>query len=194
MKRGLFIVLEGIDGSGKGTQTKLLKSFFKRKKKKFWITSEPTNSTFGKLARVNLKKKNKDNLYIQLLFVLDRYEHLKQIENKIKKGVFVISDRYFLSSLAYASLDRKTELFEELNKKFPLPDLCFYLDIPVSKALQRIKKDRASRELFENKKDLEKVRNTFNFLSRKYACIIINAEKPKQKIFEDITRILNKII
>ncbi len=194
MRRGLFIVLEGIDGSGKGTQARLLKKFLKKKKKKVWLTSEPTNSYFGRLARKHLKKKDKDNIYLQTLFVLDRHHHLNEILKKIKRGIFVVCDRYFLSSFAYSSLDKKTNLFEELNKKFPLPDLCFYLDISAKKALNRIKKDSLSRELFENKSDLEKVRKSFLYLSQKYACIKINAEQKRESVFQDIAVILEKII
>lgn len=194
MRRGLFIVLEGIDGSGKGTQAMLLKKFLQKKKKKVWLTSEPTNSYLGRLARKHLKKKDKDNIYLQTLFTIDRYHHLTDILKKIKQGVFIICDRYFLSSLAYSSLDKKTHLFEELNKKFPLPDLCFYLDVSAKKALARIKKDRSSKELFENKSDLEKVRKSFQYLSQKYACIKINAEQKKENVFQDIKIILEKII
>src|SRR5271157_2800418 len=100
-----FITLDGMDGSGKSTQTKKLASYFRSHKKKVFETTEPTKTTiFGKMFRENLKSKQYNNIIDAFLISSDRVLHCNEIKNHLKKGEIVISDRYVFSTIAYQSL------------------------------------------------------------------------------------------
>lgn len=115
MKRGIFIVLEGPDGSGQSTQTELLARWFKKNNRRVFVTKEPTNSLIGGIIRSILKKEwQVDMKTLQLLFAADRAYHLRaEIEPFLKKGIDVISDRYILSTLAFGSLEEELEWLKE---------------------------------------------------------------------------------
>ena len=100
---GKFIVVEGLDGSGKSAQVDLVIEYLRKNGKDVVVTKEPTtDSESGRKVRQALKKEIfVEPLELQALYVQDRKEHL---ENKIipalKAGKFVITDRYFFSSFA----------------------------------------------------------------------------------------------
>src|SRR4030042_1302074 len=95
-KKGLFIVFEGLDGSGQTTQIGLLERYLKMKGKKIHVTSEPSNSMIGGLIRALLTKYWKlSNVGMQLLYCADRAHHLEnEILPALKKGNIVICSRY----------------------------------------------------------------------------------------------------
>src|SRR5437870_3245745 len=106
MKKNIFIALEGIDGSGKSTQAKLLSDKMQKEGLKVYLTCEPTGSPIGSLIRNILKgKMEADHRVIAGLFVADRLEHLLHKTNGILKKLAndftVITDRYYFSSYAY---------------------------------------------------------------------------------------------
>ena len=192
--KGKFIVFEGIDGAGKSTQAKLLYQFFKKQKKKVFLTSEPTKGVIGKIVRIFLEKKEKLNaLGLQLLFCADRAHHLEKIVFPyLKKGYYVISDRYFFSTIAYGLLEvRDFSWLYQLNRKFPLPDITFLLDLPVKEALNRIKKDRGKISFFEKEKFLKEARKNYLFLKKKFPNIILlDGQKSIFDIFEEVKKYL----
>src|SRR6185437_13792343 len=99
MKKNLFIALEGIDGSGKSSQVKLLANKLERAGHKVYATFEPSDGTIGTMVRGILKGDTKaDNRTIAALFLADRLDHLLNEKNgvvkKIAEGFTVISDRY----------------------------------------------------------------------------------------------------
>src|SRR4051794_21655867 len=106
MAKNLFIALEGIDGSGKSSQAKLLAAKLESMGHKVYLTMEPTTGTVGAvLLNILRKKAEADHSTIALLFAADRIEHLlnKQdgIMKKLSEGYTVITDRYYFSSYAY---------------------------------------------------------------------------------------------
>src|SRR5665213_3456608 len=108
MKKNFFIAFEGIDGSGKSTQVKLLAERLEKAGLKVHTTFEPTESPMGKLIRdVFNHRMEADHRTIAALFVADRLNHLLNKTNGILKmldeGYTVITDRYYLSSYAYQS-------------------------------------------------------------------------------------------
>ncbi len=125
-----FIVLEGLDGSGTTTQIKMLSDKFKNSGIKLLVTAEPTDNRIGRIIRETLHHKYKikpDTL--ALLFAADRNEHLfgkKGIIDYLDEGYYVISDRYFFSSIAYQSLNCDLDWVIALNN-FPLPEYLFLL-------------------------------------------------------------------
>src|SRR5262245_48963099 len=114
-QRGRFIVIEGVDGSGSTTHTKLLSKALKKRGFRVHITCEPTTGPIGALIRQVLQKRitspgeaGPQSLgwsTMALLFAADRLDHLdSEVIPSLRTGEWVISDRYDLSSLAYQSL------------------------------------------------------------------------------------------
>ncbi len=174
----MFIVIEGIDGSGKSTQAKLLYNYLKKVRKCF-LTKEPTDTKIGLFIKSLIKNKNLNSDAVELLFMADRAEHVKEIEEKLKQNNIVICDRYYFSTIAYGSaLGLNKEWLENANKVFLKPDLTIIIDINPALALKRINLRKHKKQYFEKAKFLNKVRKEYKSLSKKYNNIfIINANK-----------------
>ncbi|HNW09342.1 MAG TPA: dTMP kinase [bacterium] len=190
---GKFIAIEGLDGSGASTQTARIADHFKTGKKSFWTTQEPTSSVIGGIIKSSLTGdwKMVNPYSLQLLFAADRANHLtKDIIPRLAKGLTVITDRYFLSSLAYGSLDiNDDDWLYNINSQFILPDLTILLKVSPKVCLTRIKDNRQSLELFEQAEKLQKVWRAYELLSKKYPGIkVIDGEKPEKEVFEEIIR------
>lgn len=196
MKQGLFITLEGPDGSGQSTQTDLLSRWLEKRDQKVFVTKEPTNSMVGGIIRVILKKEWKvDPVTFALLFVADRAHHVnKEIKPLLKKNVHVISDRYILSTLAFESDKVNIEWLKLINKRFPKPDLIFILNVPGKICTERIRKSRFGFEYFETSEKLENVRKNYLKLKDHFpnTYVIKGYGRSKEKINEEIINIMKK--
>ncbi len=187
----MFIVFEGLDGSGQSTQAQLLEDYLKKDKKvSAVLTKEPTNKPpIGVLIRQILKKEiSVSPAALQLLFCADRSEHLEKIiKPALKENKYIISDRYFYSPIAYGSLGLNTDWLIEINKPFLSPDIVFLLKVRPQVCMERIDKNRDKREFFEESEKLKKVWQTYELLSRKFLNIkIIDGEKNREEVFEEI--------
>jgi len=192
---GKFIVFEGLDGSGQSTQTRLLKDFLTKKGYQVVSTKEPTfSSKAGKKIRAILKRAvDVRAQQLQKLFAQDRKEHLeKLIIPALKEGKIVISDRYFFSSFAYgraSGLNLKWLI--KINDEFLLPDITFLLKVSPKICLERIKKRKRKKTLFEEKEILEEVWKNYQKLTKKFGSIyVINGEKARDKVFKEIKKII----
>jgi len=157
---GIFVVLEGIDGSGKTSIALSLKDKLASNNYKTIITREPTFFESGRLLRkyLNLFDLNKrDPIYEALLFAADRMLHVNSfIKPLLSKGYIVICDRYFYSSLVYQSTDGVPEDWIRIINKYALqPDCAFFIDVPPNIAMNRIANHKKS--MFETLNFLEKV-------------------------------------
>ena len=196
----MFIVLEGIDGSGTSTQSELLKDYFISRGEKAVISPEPSSGIIGNLIRQALKKrilftKDPDLFDEQMayLFAADRHDHLYNdvdgVFKLINDGFNVISTRYYFSSLSYnCQTPEQFNFVSKLNHKFPNPDLAIYLDISPEVSLSRIE-DRSLKEIYETKNKLSKVRNNYQHIFANYPdnLLIIDGT-------EEIAEIRHKII
>lgn len=195
--KGKFIVFEGIDGAGLTTQSTLLEKYLKSKGLNVLLTKEPTNSLIGGLIRAALKKEWKtSNDVLQLLFSADRAHHLNQeIIPALRDGKIVISDRYFLSTIAYGMVELEKEWLKSLNSKFPQPDIVIILDLPPKISIERIKSSRFGFELFEEEKRLEKIRNNFLELSKEYKnCFVLDASKSIEEVHRQVINLVEKLL
>ena len=197
MRKGAFIVFEGIDGSGKSTQAKLLQEALKRNGIEVLLTKEPTDGPIGRVIRKGLRDElNFSMRTIQLLFTADRSYHLeKEIFPLLKKGINVICDRYFFSSIAFGGyeIDDINWLFQ-INQRFFLPDIVFLLEVSPKTAISRLKKERYSLTLFEKEEKLKKIAQNFRELSQKFKNIkIIDGEKKIEEVFEKIKKEIKKL-
>ncbi len=215
-----FIVLEGIDGSGKGTQSHAIQSELRRRCNdiKLQSTQEPTDTDLGNFIRNKIRYKlGKDMRQLALLFAADRVFHVEDVINPaLRQDNVVICDRYVYSSLAYQGQNEHVDFkwICELNYFATPPDLVFILDIPVREAMIRFKKRNKKRsEQFENMYFfLEKASDFFKCLSstpdlRQYIrdegmrkmpdflktnFILIDATVPKEQMIEEIFRHIEK--
>ncbi len=203
-QKKLFIVLEGIDGSGTSTQSELLKNYFISQGEKAIISPEPSSGIIGNLIRQALKKrilftKDTDLFDEQMayLFASDRHDHLYNdidgVFKLIKDGFHVISTRYYFSSLAYnCQTPEQFDFVSKLNHKFPNPDLVIYLDIPVEVSLDRIK-ERSLKEVYETQTKLTKVRENYLTIFQEYShhLLIIDATKSQDVIQHQIINVIH---
>ncbi len=139
--KGIFLALEGIDGSGKTTQLQKLTARLAQLNIKHYSTQEPTGGPVGSLIRQILTGRTlADNRVMASLFVADRLDHLLNnvdgISQKIDAGVCVLTDRYYFSSYAYQSVDMDLNWLINANRPIAeilRPNLTIFLDIPVSR-------------------------------------------------------------
>ena len=195
-KRGLFIVTDGIDGSGKTTQARMLVKWLKKQGKKVVFTHEPMRTTklgryIEKRIRDNKNKTTKEELL--KLFTQDRRYHLKhEILPALKKGRIVISDRYYYSTFAYQLPESK---WKSYAKPFLKPDLAFIFEVPEKIAMKRVEKsisgnERRFREkaIFEKEKFLKKLRKKFLRMRKFREARIIDGTPKPEIIFESVKK------
>ena len=167
--RGRLIVIEGIDGAGKTTQASLLEAHLRAKGREVFRTAEPTPFPTGVALREALGgKTKKSECEMAVMFVLDRIAHnihpTEGIEAILAKGVDIICDRYYYSTLAYQGQSTDYAWVKAMNLACPEirhPDLCLYLDLTPEQSLERIRAGRDCVEIYENKETLERVRASF---------------------------------
>jgi dTMP kinase len=144
---GIFITLEGIEGSGKTTQAELLKDLLTRRGHKVLITREPGGSSIGeKIRKILLDTSNKgmEPLTELLLYEASRYQHVREvIEPALAAGNVVICDRFYDASTAYQGFGRgiDIETVKHLNMVATggrSADLTIVLDLPVDRGLTRL--------------------------------------------------------
>ncbi len=197
-ERGRFIVFEGIDGSGKSTQIRLLESRLRACGREVYVTAEPTASVSGGLLRDALSGISKRSACeLAALFLLDRINHnvtdVGGIKKMLEAGYDVICDRYYYSSIAYQGSETDFEWVKTLNISCPeirRPDICIFLDLDPDTSLSRIEKGRAITEIYEKKDKLAAVRESykrvFESLGEKENVKIINADRTLEEISKEI--------
>jgi dTMP kinase len=195
MSRGVFIAIEGIDGSGTTTHTKLLAKWLRASNFSLLITHEPTDREIGRLIRERLKDASVPPATDALLFAADRVDHtLQEINPALERGTIVISDRYVESSIAYqSSSGLELEWVAEINKYAISPDLTILLDIDPDTALQR-KRHPKPMEKFEHISFLKKVREVFLTRAQTQGFEIVNAEKSISKVQAEIQKLVKPIL
>jgi len=169
MDKGLFFAFEGIDGSGKSTQIRLLVEKLRERGLRCYETREPTDGPVGAIVhQIMTGRIQADGRVISSLFAADRLDHLTNpvngLSREIDRGVTVVTDRYYFSSYAYNGVDMDMEWVIECNRlsaELLRPTLNIFLDIPVSTALDRIAKNRLHTELYEKEERLTAVRENY---------------------------------
>ena len=205
--KGKFIVFEGIDGAGKTTQVELLAQNLASLGREVSLSAEPTTLPSGKAIRRALSGEEKrSECEMATMFVLDRIAHNINSEFGIRtlteKGIDVISDRYYYSSLAYQGSATDYAWVKSMNMNSPEirhPDLCIYLDLLPEESLARISRGRESVEIYENIEKLTAVRNKFlsvieDLCKSGESIYVVNAARAPEEIAEEIFAIVKKHI
>jgi dTMP kinase len=178
----MYIVFEGIDGVGKSTQIQMLAEWLENNGFRVETLVEPTDSEVGKLIRRILQhpdaQSDKFQKILALLFAADRMMIMDKLEDKSK---IFISDRSFISSLAY---QEPAEWVETLNRYAKKPDLLILLDLDAKKSVART----SGEDTFENVNYLTGVRENYLKLAENYTHEIIDADKGINKVSSDIKK------
>ena len=178
----MYIVFEGIDGAGKSTQIQMLAEWLEANGFRVEKLVEPTDSEVGKLIRRILQRPDATTDRVQktlgLLFAADRMLIMDKLEDESK---IFISDRSFISSLAY---QEPAEWIEVLNRYAKKPDLLILLDLDVKTSVART----SGGDTFENEKFLTGVKENYLNLVENYTHEIIDADKGVNKVSSDIKK------
>ena len=176
IRKGKYLVIEGIDGSGKSTHVNLLhKRILMETTLPFDIRRTPTSGPIGKLIRRQyLSGEQKiDPRVLQTLFAADHLandiddhnvDFCDSVNTELLKGAHVIQDRGYMSGIAYGSSDLPMkELFMIYNYSASHinPDLVIFLDVAPEICIKRISKDREKLEIFETLERLTKIREKY---------------------------------
>lgn len=179
--RPLFLVFDGMDGSGKSTQLQMLAERLRAQGIPVAVTAEPTGSPDGRRLREALAGQvpaTPDQL--AALFLLDRIGHNTAedgIQACLQAGITVLCDRYYYSSIAYQGGDDplRTEWVCRMNLDCPTirhPDACFLFDIDPAVAMERITARLgadATPEIFETAEQQARIRERFARVYRRLA-------------------------
>jgi len=192
-KRGVFIVLEGVDGAGSTTHSRLLAEWLRRRGHGVTLTKEPqSEGKIGRLIREYLQVTRSSPVVDALLFAADRVEHLeKVIKPDLARGKTVISDRYLESSIAYQGAEGvDVEWIQILNREALSPDLTIVLKIDPTKSLGR--KRFVKREKFETEAFLRKVAEILLSRASTRGYPVVNTDVPTEESQRKIRAIVSE--
>jgi len=191
LKQGILIAIEGIDGAGKTTQSRLLCDRLAESRYAAVCLHEPTDGKWGKRIR-DLALNGRHTVSPEQesdFFYFDRIEDVeKNIKPALRQKKVIVMDRYYLSNVAYqGATGLNPDAIEKRNEKIaPKPDITIILDVDPEVALERIRKGRdETPNHFERKEYLGKVRRVFKKqFSNRSDFIIINGDDTSSK--EDV--------
>jgi dTMP kinase len=193
MTNGKIIVLEGLDKSGKTTQSKLLVDYISSATSlKAVQMNFPNYSTFSGIEIYrHLKGQTLYNPHaLHVLFTLNRYEKKPVIERLIGDGSIVVMNRYYQSNIIYGLADGITrhEWLESLDREMPQANLIIILDISVEESMSRNPNPDVNEQ---DKNYLRKVRSYFIKYADAYGWKIVNAgNKSKEEIHREVVKIV----
>jgi dTMP kinase len=206
-RRGLFITLEGPDGSGKSTQSLLLARYLEGKGYKVVRTREPGGTSIAEaLRRIILNPKNRISKVTEVfLYEAGRAQHTSElILPALRQGKIVICERYTDATLAYQGYGRKLDIrmIEELNRIASSglkPDLTILVDIDVRVGLRRVRKvpgrkmDRLERESLRFH---ERVRRGYlEIASRDPGRVkLIRVKETPEKTHLEVVKVVGKLV
>jgi dTMP kinase len=159
-KRGAFIVIEGLDGSGKTTQARLLVQKLRSSHNAVY-TTEPSHGKIGSFIRESClyEEKRLDGAAEALLFAADRVQHVQnEVVPALNEGKLVVSDRYVYSSLAYqGNTGLNIDWIYAINKHALKPDFAIFLDVAPETVLQRLNRKKSVMENLETQRGVREI-------------------------------------
>ena len=192
--KGVFIVLEGIDGTGKSTLSKKLKAFLEEKGREVVLTAEPTDDWLGAAVR-RANQEDLDPRTESLLFTADRRQHTLRINEMLKQGKVVICDRYYGSTVAYQGVALEKEMGENavswlLNLNGPVirrPDVTILLTSDPELAMRRVG-DRGELSKFEREEYLDQVQEIYLTLAKEAKWTVVDSNGKLADVLESIKK------
>ena len=193
-KKGVFICIEGLDGSGKSTQAKMLTKKLSKTYNAIY-TAEPSQGKIGKFIRQRClyEEKRLPTTVEALLFAADRIEHVQNIvAPALEEGKLVVSDRYVYSSLAYqGSAGLSLDWIEAINANALKPDLCVFIDVEPKVVLERLKRKKSVMETLETQ---EKVREIYLKYVERRELVRVDGGKSKRLVAEELYAIVKNFL
>ena len=206
-ERGLFIVIEGVDGSGKTTQSELLSAYLRGLGRKVHHTAEPTATGLGGMVRDGLGAEHpRTSDELAAMFLADRVAHnvsqKSGIRQYVEGGTDVVCDRYYYSSIAYQGVDGSLEWVADMNLNCPSimkPDICIFIDLDPEKCLEHIRAGRSHFEIYEeNAAVISETRRrygiVFNMLAGRDNIVIVDGARSREEVFADIRAAVEKLL
>lgn len=210
MKKGFFITIEGGDGVGKGTQVKFIQEYLLSQNINYISLREPGGSRIGEAIRGILLDKDNLNMTAEtelLLFNAGRAQLVEElVKPTIAKGTWVISDRFYDSSIAYqvggrGLNEKQARDIIEFACQGLEPDVTIYLDLPVDEAIKRREQRELETNTSEDRMELEninfarRVRDKYLEIAAKEARVItVDAGASIEEVSAEIKRILDELI
>lgn len=213
--RGKFIVIEGIDGSGKTTQVKKLVDWLRSSGKSATMVTGPSSGPIGKLIRQKYLSGDRkcDFRTIQALYLADRLDMITNSEDGIisllNSGINVIADRFYMSSVAYyaqefiADRDKYEEalsLIYSWNKIYDgllKPDMTVFLDIRPTAAASRLDTRKKKVEIYDNEMTINRVADTYYDVIQHYGTteriVMVNANQAPADVLNCIIRVISDL-
>lgn len=206
-ERGLFIVIEGVDGSGKTTQSELLSAYLRGLGRKVHHTAEPTATGLGGMVRDGLGAEHpRTSDELAAMFLADRVAHnvsqKSGIRQYVEGGTDVVCDRYYYSSIAYQGVDGSLEWVADMNLNCPSimkPDICIFIDLDPEKCLEHIRAGRSHFEIYEeNAAVISETRRrygiVFDMLAGWDNIVIVDGARSREEVFADIRAAVEKLL
>jgi len=190
-KKGIFICIEGLDGSGKTTHAHKLVRNLQKKRFDAIYTTEPSRGERGTFIRGTILegKKRVPRVVEAVLFAVDRVEHInKDVKPALNEGKIVVSDRCVYSSLAYqgaAGLD--LEWIEEINRFALPPDLAIYIDVPPEVVVKRIRRKKSVMERLETQRRVQEVYMSFVDNGK---LMLIDGDRKKAEVEQNLLAVI----
>lgn len=181
--KGIFIVLDGPDGSGTTLHTRLLRERLSKEGFDAVLTAEPTDGFVGRFTRRALRENPPASpAALQLLFCADRAHHLEHlIRPALRKGKVVVSDRYLHSTLAYGdALGLDVSWLKAVNKPFESPHLTIFLLPDLKVSLARLNK-RTETDVLESSGLQKKVHAAYHALAKGKGIKVVDSGGSKEE-------------
>lgn len=211
--KGIYIALEGIDGSGKTVQEESIASYVRDKGEEVLAVSEPRRvGMIGRLINEVLQKRIKiPPTVIQYLFSADRISHQDEvILPALKRGMHIVSHRCFWSSIPYGIIDHSKGKYDyatgevllaaysilSMYYQIVVPDYTFYLKVSAETAMSRLRKLGIKSEHYETLEKLKQVKKGYDWMVKKFPkeFVVIDGEKSPEGVTSAILAVIkNKI-
>lgn len=191
--RGKIIAIEGIDQSGKRTQTRLLANELKKRGARVSTISFPIYSSVSgrQIQRFLEGKQDYPASALHMLYSLNRWENQRLITKHAENSNFVIADRYYPSNLAYGvARGLRLDWLEGLDQGLPAANLVIVLDVPVVASFDRKSSGRDADE--RDRHLLLKVRRTYRTLASRLDWKVVEATRPVDEVHEAVWSLVRR--
>ena len=190
-ERGSLIVIEGIDGAGKTTISRMLVNILNKRGYRAIYTYEPYDTKFVEALKSYNEYRSAE--LDALAYASDRLIHLKTVVlPAMEKGIVVVMDRYYFSSMAYQGAQgAPVNWVREVNRFAIKPDLAIYIDVDPVIGLTRISGGERRFAEYEKLDLLKRVRKIYLDLVKAGLLHLVDGMKSVDEVFRSVLSIID---